>query len=68
NLVLPTPPTPQNPPPGALIAAIAGHEALSSGLIPQWRSHEANEASRALAASLGFWDAGTQTSVILPKD
>ncbi|MGM0928613.1 MAG: GNAT family N-acetyltransferase [Actinomycetota bacterium] len=53
---------------GALIAAIAGHEALSSGLIPQWRSYESNEASRALAASLGFWDAGTQTSVILTKD
>jgi GNAT superfamily N-acetyltransferase len=52
---------------GALIAAIAGHEALSSGLIPQWRSHEENRASRALAASLGFWDAGTQTSVILQK-
>ncbi|MFD1212805.1 GNAT family N-acetyltransferase [Arthrobacter sp. GCM10027362] len=51
---------------GTLLAAIAGHEALGAGLIPQWRAHEDNTASRATARSLGFVEAGTQTSVYLP--
>ena len=50
---------------GSLVAAIAGHEALTAGLIPQWRAHESNVASRATALSLGFIEAGTQTSVYL---
>lgn len=51
---------------GCLMGAIAGHEALGAGLIPQWRAHEDNAASRATARSLGFVEAGTQTSVYLP--
>ncbi|NKX53528.1 GNAT family N-acetyltransferase [Arthrobacter mobilis] len=51
---------------GSLMAAVAGHEALGAGLIPQWRAHENNAASRATARSLGFVEAGTQTSVYLP--
>jgi GNAT superfamily N-acetyltransferase len=51
---------------GSLMAAIAGHEALGAGLIPQWRAHENNTASRATARALGFVEAGTQTCVYLP--
>jgi GNAT superfamily N-acetyltransferase len=51
---------------GTVMAAIAGHEALGAGLVPQWRAHEDNTASRATARSLGFVEAGTQTSVYLP--
>lgn len=50
---------------GTLIGAIAGHEALTAGLIPQWRCHETNVASRATALALGFIESGTQTSAHL---
>lgn len=50
---------------GATIAAIATSEALDAGLVPGWRSHEANSASRRLAGSLGYEEVGTQTTVLL---
>lgn len=50
---------------GTLIASIAGHEALSAGLVPQWRAEVNNTASRATARRLGFAEGGSQTSVLL---
>lgn len=50
---------------GATIAAIATGEALDAGLVPGWRSPVDNKASRRLASSLGFEEAGTQTTVLL---
>ncbi|GAB3562788.1 GNAT family N-acetyltransferase [Spelaeicoccus albus] len=50
---------------GATIAAIATSEALDAGLVPGWRSHIDNKGSRRLAASLGYEEVGTQTTVLL---
>lgn len=50
---------------GTLAASIAAHEALASGLTLQWRADVSNFASNALARSLGFSWAGTQTAVLL---
>lgn len=50
---------------GATIAAIATSEALDAGLVPGWRTHQDNKASRRLAASLGFEEVGTQITVLL---
>lgn len=51
---------------GEVAAAIAGNDALDSGLVPQWRARVGNPASRALAARLGYQPIGSQTTVRLP--
>jgi GNAT superfamily N-acetyltransferase len=50
---------------GSLVASIAAHEALTSGLTLQWRSDVSNKGSLAIARSLGFAAGGIQTSVLL---
>jgi GNAT superfamily N-acetyltransferase len=50
---------------GTLAASIAAHEALATGLTLQWETDVSNFASNALARSLGFSWAGTQTAVLL---
>ncbi len=50
---------------GLLAAALATNEALDVGLVPQWRARIENEASRKLAARLGFVEVGSQTTVVL---
>ncbi|MCY0904494.1 GNAT family N-acetyltransferase [Arthrobacter sp. H14-L1] len=50
---------------GQLAASVAAHEALASGLILHWRADVSNFAANALARSLGFDWAGTQTTVRL---
>jgi GNAT acetyltransferase len=47
------------------IAAIALEEALSEGLVPQWRADVGNLAARRTAETLGFIECGSQTSVLL---
>jgi hypothetical protein len=49
---------------GSLVASIAAHEALTSGLTLQWRSDVSNKGSLAIARSLGFAAGGIQTSVL----
>ncbi|MFB7355200.1 GNAT family N-acetyltransferase [Streptomyces gardneri] len=46
-------------------SAAVGH-ALAAGLLPQWRARP--EASRRVAAALGFEELGTQLSVEIPGD
>ncbi|MDJ0317012.1 MULTISPECIES: GNAT family N-acetyltransferase [Arthrobacter] len=50
---------------GALATSIAAHEALSAGLIVQWRADVNNAGAHALATSLGLSVAGLQTQVHL---
>lgn len=50
---------------GRLATSIAAHEALTAGLIVQWRADINNSAAHALATSLGFSVAGLQTQVAL---
>lgn len=49
---------------GRIVAGIAAHEALATGLIPQWRAATGNQASQRLARKLGFECAGSQTTVL----
>lgn len=48
---------------GATAARLATNDALDAGLIPQWRAHRDNVASRRLAARLGYEELGTVVSV-----
>lgn len=48
---------------GTTVATLATNDALDGGLIPQWRAHRDNTASRRLAARLGFVECGTLTAV-----
>lgn len=50
---------------GAYITAVAVQEAFSEGLIPQWCAEVDNVAARRTAETLGFFEAGSQTSVLL---
>ncbi len=50
---------------GTLAASIAAHEALATGLTLQWQTDVSNFAANALARSLGFSWAGTQTAILL---
>lgn len=50
---------------GGLIASLAANDAFAAGLVPQWRARVDNRASRRLAETLGFAEAGTQTTVAL---
>ncbi len=52
---------------GAIAAATATNDALDAGLVPQWRARIENDASRKLAARLGFSEVGTQITVLLPE-
>lgn len=45
------------------VATLATNDALDGGLIPQWRAHRDNTASRRLAARLGFVECGTLAAV-----
>lgn len=48
---------------GVTAAQLATNDALDAGLIPQWRAHHDNVASRRLAARLGYTDFGTHLSI-----
>lgn len=48
---------------GATAARLATNDALDAGLIPQWRAHRDNVASRRLAAHLGYDELGTVVSI-----
>ena len=48
---------------GATATRLATNDALDAGLIPQWRAHRDNLASRRLAACLGFEELGTYVSI-----
>lgn len=48
---------------GATAARLATNDALDAGLIPQWRAHRDNVASRRLAAHLGYAELGTYVSI-----
>lgn len=50
---------------GSLVASIAAHEALASGLTLQWRTDVSNTGALALARQLGLSAGGIQTSVHL---
>lgn len=48
---------------GATATQLATNDALDAGLIPQWRAHRDNTASRRLAARLGYEELGTRLSI-----
>ncbi|MBM4555309.1 GNAT family N-acetyltransferase [Prescottella equi] len=48
---------------GMTAAQLATNDALDAGLIPQWRAHRDNVASRRLAARLGYEELGTHLSI-----
>lgn len=48
---------------GATAAQLATNDALDAGLVPQWRAHFDNVASRRLAAHLGYEELGTVVSI-----
>ncbi len=50
---------------GRYIAAVAAEEAFADGLIPQWRAAAESPGSLRLGLSLGFEQAGSQTTVAL---
>ncbi|MFD4180029.1 GNAT family N-acetyltransferase [Rhodococcus sp. NPDC058514] len=50
---------------GAVVARLTTNDAIDGGLIPQWRSHPGNTASRRLAASLGYEELGIHTVAAL---
>lgn len=50
---------------GRYIAAVAAEEAFADGLIPQWRAAAESAGSLRLGLSLGFEQAGSQTTVAL---
>jgi hypothetical protein len=52
---------------GAVVARLTTNDAIDVGLIPQWRSHPGNTASRRLAASLGYEELGVHTVATLPR-
>ncbi|MGF7121041.1 GNAT family N-acetyltransferase [Rhodococcus sp. BE178] len=48
---------------GATATLLATNDALDAGLIPQWRAHRDNVASRRLASTLGYEELGTSVSI-----
>lgn len=60
-----TPPARRRGGAGRTAAALATHDALDSGLVPQWRSRRDNVASQALGRSLGYQPIGEQTTLLL---
>lgn len=48
---------------GATATLLATNDALDAGLIPQWRAHRDNVASRRLASALGYEELGTSVSI-----
>ncbi|WP_433613317.1 GNAT family N-acetyltransferase [Prescottella agglutinans] len=48
---------------GATATRLATNDALDAGLIPQWRAHRDNVASRRLASGLGYEELGTYVSI-----
>ncbi|RVW02767.1 GNAT family N-acetyltransferase [Rhodococcus xishaensis] len=50
---------------GATATQLATNDALDAGLIPQWRAHRDNIASRRLATNLGYEELGTFVSIVV---
>lgn len=50
---------------GTVAAGLATNDALDSGLVAQWRARAENAPALAVAARLGFVQAGSQTTVRL---
>ncbi|WP_305094425.1 GNAT family N-acetyltransferase [Prescottella sp. R16] len=52
---------------GTTAGLLATNDALDAGLVPQWRAHRDNIASRRLAARLGFEELGTYAAISVSR-
>ncbi|MFD4467591.1 GNAT family N-acetyltransferase [Rhodococcus sp. NPDC058505] len=51
---------------GTTVGRLCTNDAMDEGMIPEWRSHPEDLASRGLAARLGYEELGSVTEVALP--